>query len=248
MLEARKLFETKRSGVDSYMLLFTYGGEGACEYEGKKYILREGDGLLIDCRNEHYYYTEGVTWHHSVLHFSGSFPGQILQEISRLGEYSFHQDTGGHYQHSLERLLEIYDQVVPCRELQISCFLNQMLMDLLTGSEWYQEQTSQMPESINMLVRYIGSNYMKPLTLEHLAKKSNMSRYHLCKSFKKHTGYSPTEYVIWQRMEHAKSLLGSTAIPANQIGRMVGIEDENYFYRLFRTRVGCSPIAYRKGK
>ena len=168
--------------------------------------------------------------------------------MSRTGEYTFHQDTGGHYQHSLERLLEIYDMVVPCRELQISCLLNQMLMDILTGSKWYQEQTSQMPESINMLVRYIGSHYMKPLTLEHLAARSSMSRYHLCKSFKKHTGYSPTEYVIWQRIEHAKSLLGSTAIPANQIGRMVGIEDENYFYRLFRTKVGCSPIAYRKGR
>lgn len=248
MLDAGRLFYTKRYEANSYMLLFTYEGKGTIEYEGKKYILTEGDGILVDCRKEHYYYTAGRNWKHSVLHFNGSFPDYVFHEISSLGNFSFHQNVEGDYQKNMEKLLEVYDQVIPYRELQISCLLNQLLMELLTDSEWYQEQTSRMPESINMLVRYIGSNYMKPLTLEYLARFSGMSRYYLCKLFKKHTGYSPIEYIIWQRIEHAKSLLCSTSIPANQIGRMVGIEEENYFYRLFKKHTGSSPNAYRNSK
>ncbi len=48
------------------------------------------------------------------------------------------------------------------------------------------------------------------------------------------------------RLERAKELLRTTALPANKICLMVGINDENYFYRLFKKHVGTSPHKYRK--
>lgn len=80
-----------------------------------------------------------------------------------------------------------------------------------------------------------------------MAEFSNISKYHLCRLFQKHLGFSPNEYLIQLRLENAKKLLLNTSLPANKITSMVGIADENYFYRLFKNRVGISVREFRKG-
>ena len=49
-------------------------------------------------------------------------------------------------------------------------------------------------------------------------------------------------------MERAKELLRTTSLPAYQVGVLVGIADENYFYRLFKKNVGISPHRYRNNR
>ena len=42
-------------------------------------------------------------------------------------------------------------------------------------------------------------------------------------------------------------MLQDRHLPANKIAPMVGIQDVNYFYRLFKSRVGVSANDFRKG-
>jgi len=81
---------------------------------------------------------------------------------------------------------------------------------------------------------------------EYLSNYFAISKYHLCRSFKKYTGYTLTEYITQLRMDRAKELLKTTTLAANQIAAVVGIADENYFYRLFKKYVGISAHKYRK--
>lgn len=48
------------------------------------------------------------------------------------------------------------------------------------------------------------------------------------------------------RIRHAVSLLVSTSLSVNEIAGRVGIQDINYFNRLFRRKYGMTAQAYRE--
>ncbi len=102
-----------------------------------------------------------------------------------------------------------------------------------------------MPDQLKYLIHYVNNNYTSELTLEYLAEFFGFSKYHLCRIFKKYTGYTINNYITLLRIERAKDLLKTTSLPANKICVMVGIEDTNYFYRLFKKHTGQSPNEFR---
>ena len=57
-----------------------------------------------------------------------------------------------------------------------------------------------------------------------------------------------TEYISSVRIEHAKNLLATTSAPIGSIALNVGIDDANYFTRIFKKFVGMSPTEYRQSK
>lgn len=246
LMTAGPQYFTRRRDAESFLLLYTYSGKGYLEYAGKSYHLQEGDGVFIDCRKQHFYKAEENLWKHSVLHFNGSLSEHYFLEFSRGGTVQFHQPVTGSYQNQLEKLIALQEDVLPYRELLLSHQLESILVNLLVNSQQYEEKAQKLPENLKYLVRYIDDHYNEPLTLDFLADFSNISKYYLCRLFRKYLGFSPNEYIIQLRLEHAKTLLDSSSLPAKQISFMVGIQDENYFYRLFKSRIGLSPDAYRK--
>jgi transcriptional regulator GlxA family with amidase domain len=59
------------------------------------------------------------------------------------------------------------------------------------------------------------------------------------------TGMTPLDYVHALRLEEAKQMLETEDIPVEAIANEVGYEDPSFFTRLFRRKVGLTPIAYR---
>jgi transcriptional regulator GlxA family with amidase domain len=57
---------------------------------------------------------------------------------------------------------------------------------------------------------------------------------------------SPIYYVHTLRLEEAKQALETSDIAIEQIAREVGYEDGSFFRRLFRRKVGITPLEYRK--
>lgn len=239
-------YHTKRKGVDSYLLKYTYEGEGELLYEGKTYSIKPGQGFVIDCRKPHEYRTAKGFWKHFELHFSGT-PAEFIYEQFAADNIVTFAEPENMFHPELEKLVALHEKILPYRELQISHQLEHILLTILCHSDSYQRTAQKIPENLNYLLAYINQHYMQPLTLDYLAEFSNISKYHLCRLFQKHLGFSPNEYLIQVRIENAKSLLHNTNIPASKIAPMVGIHDENYFYRLFKSRTGVPASKFRKG-
>lgn len=91
-------------------------------------------------------------------------------------------------------------------------------------------------------------HYEQKITLDDMAQFCGLSKYHLCREFKRYTSFSPKEYLLQLRIARAKMLLLGSELPACRIGALVGIPDETNFTRLFRHRVGMTPGEYRKTK
>ena len=94
-------------------------------------------------------------------------------------------------------------------------------------------------------ILYFREHYNEPLVIDEYAKKCNQSPSTLLRSFKKHTGETPLQFLIKLRLDTAKNLLKSTTCTVNEISEMVGYDNPLYFSRLFSKHVGISPQKYR---
>lgn len=238
-------YYTRREYLDSYQLKYTYEGEGELFYDGKTYTLKPRQGYVIDCRRPHEYHLKKGPWKHCEIHFSGS-PFSYIYDLFSKDEIVCFEIPEHNFQVELEKLLTLHDSILPYRELQISHQLEHILLMILCHSESYQRIVHNLPDNLHYLLSYMEQHYMQPLTLDYLADFSGISKYYLCRLFQKHLGLSPKEYLLQLRIEGAKKLLLNTTLPANKIGVMVGIEDENYFYRLFKSKVGMSANEFRR--
>lgn len=245
MLYSKQDYYTERSDYDSYMLLYTYDGEGILEYEQKTYTLKAGDGFFIDCKKPHHYYTAKEYWHHSDLHINGSFIDTLYQEFEKTGAPVFFQPLSGFYQADLEQILLSYQNLSSYWELDVSHKLEGLLLKLIQD-KCREDQKPAMPENMRYLIRYMESNYIRPLSLDDLSAFSGLSKYHLSREFKKYTGFSPNGYLIELRIRQAEILLKTTDFAAVKIGFLVGFTSENNFVTLFKKKNGCTPAKYRK--
>ena len=240
----RKGSFTRRQNFHSYLVLYTYEGTGTLEYNGAQYTLRSHDGILIDCRKPHFY--EAVEdWTVGVLHIQGPQAEYYCSRYESAFNPVFHENTSGRFHRYLEQLLEIYDSPSLHRDLRASHCIDGLLLYLLILSSNVNIQKRDVPKYIQQVMKHMELHFADPVTLDDLEKMTGTNKYHLSKEFKRYTGFSPHDYLIWIRINQAKVLLKTTSLPANKIAHEVGIHDINNFNYLFKKRLGLTPIQYR---
>ena len=87
----------------------------------------------------------------------------------------------------------------------------------------------------------IENNLAEPFDIAEAAQKYAFSPNYLRKLFKDFTGVSPIQYINRLRMIRACEGLESRRMSIKEAAEYVGIYDLNYFSRLFKKIIGCSP-------
>ncbi len=95
-------------------------------------------------------------------------------------------------------------------------------------------------DGIQKLLDYINSNINENLSVEALASKFFLSKYHLMRKFKKNTGYSVYSYILQKRLLKADMLIRQ-GVPATQACEQSGFNDYSSFYRAYKKMFGVSP-------
>lgn len=93
---------------------------------------------------------------------------------------------------------------------------------------------------------YINTNIRGDLAATTLCKQFGISKSHLYKISDHCFGMGIAEHVRSVRIHLAKQLLGDTELPIYEIADRVGIEDYNYFTKVFKRETGILPTNYRK--
>lgn len=88
----------------------------------------------------------------------------------------------------------------------------------------------------------------KPISLEIVANEIYMSPFYLSRIFKKTQGVNFVDYLQDCRLDYAKLLLKTTNETVSTISMRCGYNESNSFRRLFKKKVGLSPIEYRKNR
>jgi AraC-like DNA-binding protein len=105
----------------------------------------------------------------------------------------------------------------------------------------------ELPEStgISRAKKLITDRYTESLSLEEIIAVSGLSRFRFLRLFKRETGLSPHEFLIWYRVERAKQLLADQ-VSVLQTAMDTGFFDQSHFCRHFKRITGISPGAYSK--
>lgn len=84
------------------------------------------------------------------------------------------------------------------------------------------------------------------ILLADIATDCGMSRSSFMRAFCATTGATPHQWLIGQRIEAAKALLGNSRMSLAEIGTQCGFADQSHFTRVFTSKVGASPGAWRR--
>jgi AraC-like DNA-binding protein/ligand-binding sensor protein len=150
----------------------------------------------------------------------------------------------------LKRLEEAYFQtrVVAKRQYEsvlrlLSVFaqhLSAMSNQLVVGTE-----SAEMPAVTRARI-YIAEHHADTVALGDVAKAVNMSAFYFCKTFKKATGVTFTDYLARVRVEKVKNLMLNPHKRVSEAAYEAGFQSLSQFNRVFRRIAGEAPSSYRE--
>ncbi len=248
---------------DFFEINFVLNGNFTNLIEEQSLLMTTGDFLLIHPNVYHNVYGPGPN-HGTLVNilirnewflsnickyaFPESPMGSFLQYAAfpQFYRYIFFQGKNPECIRHIRQIITSCEDNGPCATLFLNAKIIELLCAMLENSRHAQLSSKVIPSKIMMdMLSYIQKNY-STVTLEQLAEHMNYSSTHICRLFKKYMHTSFSETLMNIRLTHAKSLLLSTKESSQSISRRVGYDSVEYFHRLFRERVGCTPGEYRK--
>lgn len=94
--------------------------------------------------------------------------------------------------------------------------------------------------NVRQAIEFIQEHLHDELTLHEIAAAVDLSPFHFARLFKKVTGYSPYQFVLKQRVEHAKQLL-MRGQPLAKVAVDAGFFDQSHFTAHFKRFCGVTP-------
>ena len=100
-------------------------------------------------------------------------------------------------------------------------------------------------EKIRLALSYINENLAGDLSVDTLADRVFLSRYHFMRLFKQQTGSTVHAYVRQKRLLYAARLIRE-GMPVQQAAAECGFNDYSVFHRAFRESFGFRPADLKK--
>ena len=230
---------------DKYEIYCFLSGAAQFRVEGEAYPLEPGSVLLLDRQRFHSVQAlaqDGQPYRRLILHLSPALfhPDEaVLLELFRRPEILYPaawQSGVERHAHALEQASALPEAV---QDLAIRTGSIALLIDLFAMSA---SAVGPAPEDgpVREVLAYINANLTEPLTLEGLSARFYLSRNSLARAFKKATGTTVPDYIVYKRMALAQILL-QAGHPIGVVARECGFSEYSTFYRAYRKVYGRSP-------
>ena len=92
----------------------------------------------------------------------------------------------------------------------------------------------------------IEANLCGDLSLTRLATECGLSSRHFARAFRQSAGMPPHRWLVRQRVERARELLGKPALSLAEVASASGFADQSHLTRVFKAVVGVTPAAWRR--
>ncbi len=243
-----KMEEVPLHHHDFYEVYSFVSGKADYLVEGIRYTLSRGDLLLISPMDLHRpLVAQGEAYERIVLWINAEY----LESISPARTLRERFDTGRcimHCAHTrlpelMERLASEFSSDAPGSELSARGLFFLVMAELLRLTADSGDSTavdSTAPDLVREALHYIGDHFREEMSLESLAARFFVSKYHLSHLFRSTVGVSLYRYILLKRLQHARQLLLEGEAPG-EAGRESGFQDYTNFYRAFRQVYGISP-------
>ncbi len=247
---------------DHLLLVYVKEGNAILSLHDKYYPLSAGQ-LLCMFPNEKIYYSaiEGSLWSNIWVGVYGTQANFYIKDIGITRDYPIYTcPQPKETEKIMDELIEVskinnaYGKIKTISKLYnffASLYSKSAEPSTLPVYDIHSTDTHEITYlSSNLYIReaenYIRFHYDSNITIHELANMLNLSTEYFSRLFKSETGITPQNMIINYRIKKACTLLKTTGFSIGQIALCIGIQDQRYFSKLFRSNVGCSPSEYRK--
>ncbi len=267
-LRAIRPHVSSRADMDSFLFFIVKKGRGELVYDSVKYVLKAGDCVFINCKKPYSHSSSEDLWELKWCHFYGANMGAVYAKYKERGGLDVlnpgelgsddESDLLGSFCAILDDLYEIAASDSYVRDMQINLKLTELMTRLMEES-WHPLARTLVHASSaargisrtsgnNMMQvkTYIDANFTKKMSLESLAGIFYVNKSYLARTFKEQFGVSVVTYIRLVRVGKAKELLRFTDETVENIARDCGVDDPNYFTRMFKSVEGVTPMQFRK--
>ncbi|CAL9473183.1 HTH-type transcriptional activator RhaR [Actinosynnema sp. ALI-1.44] len=127
----------------------------------------------------------------------------------------------------------------PLAQVEAAAAVHDLLVELR------RVRSDRTPSGDSLLDR-LAADALLPVGVAQVAARHGMTVGELRAAVRRSTGSGLKEYLLAVRLNRAKELLATTALPVHGIAAAVGYDDAAYFSRLFTRRVGVAPLRFRE--
>ncbi|MFL9911375.1 GlxA family transcriptional regulator [Paraburkholderia sp. RL17-337-BIB-A] len=103
-------------------------------------------------------------------------------------------------------------------------------------------------EKIQSSAQWLETNCGGPITIEEAAQFVAMSERNFLRRFKMEMGVTPSDYLLYIRIDRCCHLLSETDLPIDKIARRCGMGSGGQLSKVFRRYLGVTPTEYRASK
>ena len=236
---------------DKYEILYIIEGSGRCVIEGIEYPIKPRTVFVFPPLVYHVVYVdEGVVYDRAVMHFDKKSVAESVTDI--LESFGIDKNSvspAAFYRADVvsDQIAFLFDRIEISESFPASeraKFLGLLLSELILLVSMSSQETVTHDEGElgARVIRYLNEYVDRDISLDELARRFFVSKYYLCRAFKKHNGISVHGYINQKRVMYAKQLIeaGETA---SRAAYRVGFGDYSAFYRAYVKIVGNSPTA-----
>ena len=171
--------------------------------------------------------------------------GQFRDEAGTYSREEFLAQTALRWGFDPVKLLELYRLVPVLSRERLQALLR--IVNILIRSFWEDGLILRNRSMRSVKIeQYIGEHLREPLSVDAICARFSMSKFALYSLFREEFGTTVNEFILRRRIALARQLLETREGNITQVAEACGFGDYNYFIRVFRERLGVTPLQYRK--
>lgn len=229
--------------------------------DDKHYHVNSGTVMVFNSQEMHRVFVErGVSYERYYLLFKPEFIEFALSEYPDLLMIFYRRPR--HFVNVLSlrlvdqsRLSKLFDELIEIysepdsslhgikvrqKFIELLVFLNEQFSDRDSVTPY---QKSPQNELLTNVTKYIKQNLGEDLTLDGVAEHFFTSKSTLIRTFKRHMGLTPYEFITYARIMESRALV-LQGLPVHEVAFRVGYKDDSSFIKKFKALQGVSPKRY----
>jgi AraC-like DNA-binding protein len=107
-----------------------------------------------------------------------------------------------------------------------------------------QELGMHLLRSLNRAREMADTEFAKPLTVDDLAERAAISKYHFIRLFERAFGSTPHRYLVARRLDHARHRLATDDVSVSDLREECGFAGLGSFSWAFKRAYGMSPSRF----
>lgn len=237
-----------RKNDQGVQLVYTLSGEGRFFVDGSEYVLSPGKAFLAqhcDERTAYYYPPNGkVPWCFLWIAFYGAYSGDVVNSIVRRYGYIYDLPADKGIIPDIAAFKNLRGTIVKLSPIAGAKLFTDVIngLEIAINPKWNSSSLSLIHNAQSIIMKKLSDDY----GVQNLASDLSMSREHLSRLFKKHTGLTVEFYIRREKIRSACMMLKETQLDVKEVSERVGYRSSATFCRAFKKLLKISPEQFRK--